>query len=409
MKYLPLLVIIVILGITSCQKKFAKTGDQHFMVFDNELVQFLPDRYKSAEPNEQGIIRLAAGRILLKKITVPDFKRTTNAAVKITLASAGDRWDKSGSCFVLPKKSAINLLSIAKNENKLPVFKSADKNYPGIAIDTNYYPTLELIRFMTPFGVGAYSDSVDFKHRKPVYIPKWENKVVWEQDVSHLISELEGEIYVGIWVDTWTKEGYKLSVELDFDESELEFDGQKQTQVLPLLNTVVYMGPITNADLFYQNEVKLQFNLPENAKNTKLYYITTGHGGHSGGDEFTQQQNIVKVDEKVVLDFVPWRDDCASFRRFNPATGVWLIKDTAQYIDWESHSYKEKEIEERLGSSDLSRSNWCPGSDVTPEVIALQNLTAGTHSISFQIPNAQPIDGDKLNHWLVSAYLVWEN
>ena len=30
------------------------------------------------------------------------------------------------------------------------------------------------------------------------------------------------------------------------------------------------------------------------------------------------------------------------------------------------------------------------------------------HRVTISIPNAQAIDGDKMNHWLVSAYLVWE-
>lgn len=401
--------ILLFLFFTSCQKSYKGFGDQHVIVFDKELMQFLPDDYKSSEANEKEIIRLASGRILLRKITLPDFQRTTKASVKITLASAGDRWDKSGSAFVLPKNSVKNLLSISNGKHEFPIYKSGENEFSGIAIGEDYLPTLELLRFMTPFGVGAYSDSVDFKHRKPVYIPKWETEVVWEQDVTPLISELEGEVYVGVWIDTWTKEGYKISMELDFDESELEFDGQKQTSVLPLLNTIAYMGPIGNSNLFYQNEVSVNFNIPANAVNPVLYYTTTGHGGHSGGDEFVKQQNIVKLDGNTVLDFIPWRDDCASFRRFNPSTGVWLIKDSAQYLDRKAGGYQVKEIEERLGSSDLSRSNWCPGSKVAPEMITLGNLTPGEHILSVSIPNAQAVDGDKYNHWLVSAWLVWEN
>ncbi len=68
----------------------------------------------------------------------------------------------------------------------------------------------------------------------------------------------------------------------------------------------------------------------------------------------------------------------------------------------------EKEIEEPLASSDLSRSNWCPGSDVSPVEVELSNLSAGSHRLTINIPEARPIEENKLNHWLVSAYLVWE-
>ena len=38
-------------------------------------------------------------------------------------------------------------------------------------------------------------------------------------------------------------------------------------------------------------------------------------------------------------------------------------------------------VEEPLASSDLSRSNWCPGSDVVPEEIPLKELQAGKHTL----------------------------
>ena len=151
----------------------------------------------------------------------------------------------------------------------------------------------------------------------------------------------------------------------------------------------------------------MDFQLDQSLKNVQLKYITTGHGGHSGGDEFVETKNILSLDEQVVLDTIPWRNDCASFRRFNPSSGVWLIEDSATYIDWEARKYKVKLIEERQASSDLSRSNWCPGSKVEPFTVELGDLSVGTHQLTISIP-AQPINDDELNHWLVSAYLVYD-
>ena len=70
--------------------------------------------------------------------------------------------------------------------------------------------------------------------------------------------------------------------------------------------------------------------------------------------------------------------------------------------------YAEKMIEEPVGSSDFSRSNWCPGSDVMPEEVELPDLQPGQHTFTVSIPEAMPVDGPKMNHWLVSAYLVWD-
>ncbi len=384
-------------------------GDTHVQVFHETNICFRPDSFSNyTQADADGIIRLVNGRIILKKITLPEYQRNVTVKLKITVASAGDRWDKSGSCFVLPRESAINLMNIAEGERAFPqVDATKYEDMIGIVAGEDYVPTIELMRFMTPFGVGHFSapdDSLSSK-RRPVYIPEWETCVTWEQDITDLYPALEKEAYVGIFIDTWTAEGYVASMDLDIKESRISCDALPKRQVKSLLNTVYYIGQ-TYPDIFSRKDVVTDFVLPEDAKAVRLKYIVTGHGGHSGGDEFVEKRNIVSIDGKEVLNFIPWRNDCATFRRFNPATGVWLIKREAAYIAGDG--YQTKEIEEPLASSDLSRSNWCPGSDVVPEEAIIGDLSAGVHSFRVSIPDAQAVDGDKMNHWLVSAYLVWE-
>ena len=392
-------------------KELPAKGDRTIQVFDKANVRFIPNVYTGSysAPDSTGIIHLVNGRIILKKITLPDYKRNVSIKLKLTVASNGDRWDKSGSCFVLPKCSAINLLNIAKGDAKFPAIDSLKlEKMTGIVAGKDYLPTVELMRFMTPFGVGFYSKNDDAlsSKRRPVYVPKWEENVKWEQDITDLYPLLEGEAYVGIFIDTWTAEGYLASMSLDIKESKISCDALTKRHVEPLMNTVYYIGQ-GYPDIFARKDVSTTFNVPKGAKNIRLKYIVTGHGGHSAGDEFVQKRNILSIDGKEVYNFIPWRDDCASFRRFNPATGVWLRKRIASYIG--GKGYTEKEVEEPLASSDLSRSNWCPGSDVLPEEVAIGTLTPGKHTFTVSIPEAQEIEGDKLNHWLVSAYLVWEN
>lgn len=391
-------------------KELPAKGDCHLSVFEKTNVRFAPDTYPGSynQPDATGIIRLVNGRIILKKITLPDYKRNVSVNLKLTIASNGDRWDKSGSCFVLPKSSVINLLSIARDETKFPKIDSLQlEALKGIVSGENYLPTVELMRFMTPFGVGHYSDNKDTltSKRRPVYIPKWEQNVQWEQDITDLYPLLEGEAYVGIFIDTWTAEGYVASMDIDIKESRISCDKMPKRRVMPLMNTVYYIGQ-SYPDIFARKNVTATFSMPKKAENVRLKYIVTGHGGHSGGDEFVQKQNILSIDGREVYNFIPWRDDCASFRRFNPATGVWLRKRLSSYIG--EKGYTEKEVEEPLASSDLSRSNWCPGSDVVPEEVSVGTLASGKHSFTVSIPKAQAIDKDKLNHWLISAYLVWE-
>ena len=408
MKKILFLAIALVGMLSSCgHKEYPAIGDTHIKVFENTNICFQPGKFENFnEADADGVIHLVNGRIILKKITLPEYQRNVDVTLTVKLASNGDRWDKSGSCFVLPKESAVNLLSIAKGEKQFPTVDSTKyEKLVGIVPGEDYKPTIELMRFMTPFGVGFYNNDEIGQKRKPVYIDEWADCVTWIQDITDLYPTLEKEAYVGIYIDTWTTEGYLVSMDLDFKESQISCDAMPNRKVMPLMNTVYYIGQ-SYPDIFARQDVEVDFDMPKDAKNVRLKYIVTGHGGHSGGDEFVKRQNIVSVDGKEVLNFIPWRDDCASFRRFNPGTGVWLIKRLAMYID--KGGYSEKMVEEPLGSSDLSRSNWCPGSDVVPEEAELGDLKAGKHTLKVSIPEAEPVDGNKLNHWLVSAYLVWE-
>ena len=377
-------------------------------IFSNTLINFDSSAHPDGLNVADSIIYIANGRIVLKKVQLPRFTNSTQLNAKITLVSNGDPWDKVGSCFIIPNESAINMMDIAQDKEKYPwIDSSLYENLSGIIQGYRYKPTVEIMRFMTPFGVGHYSadDNALSAKRKPVYIDGWAKNVVWEEDITDLLPLFEDEVYVGVFIDTWTKEGYVIDFELSYTESEIPVDSKKTSHVEPLINTVYYIGQ-KYPDIFARKDVKIPFTLPEGAKNVRLKYITSGHGGHSGGDEFRPQENILSVDGEVVYSFTPWRTDCASFRRFNPSTAVWLHKRTVAYIGSEGRD--EKEVEEPIASSDLSRSNWCPGSNVPPVQIPLKDIESGEHVLTISIPSASEIDGDKLNHWLVSAYMVWE-
>ncbi|REE80450.1 peptide-N-glycosidase F-like protein [Lutibacter oceani] len=368
----------------------------NYTIFKNQPINFGGEVGENPEVNQ-----LQDGRIIYKKVTVPKFRKGTDVKIKLTLRSNGDRWDKSGSCFVVKDLDELSIINISKGEKVFPIASTINEKFKGVKTTDTYKPVVELLRFMTPFGVGYYSNEKG-KYRKPVYIPTWEKQVVWEQDISHLKSIVDNTFYLGVWVDTWTKEGYEVDVDLIYSNRP-----KKTFNVLPLVNTIAYVNGQSLPDFFAETALKQSFELDKDIKNVKLYYTTTGHGGHEGGDEFIKIKNSVYVNNKLVLDTVPWRDDCASFRRFNPTSGVWLKKDSASYIDFEAKAYKVKEIEERIASSDLSRSNWCPGSYVKPFIVDLENLNAGVHTLKIKIP-ATKAAHDKLNHWLVSAYITYE-
>lgn len=69
-----------------------------------------------------------------------------------------------------------------------------------------------------------------------------ESNVTWQQDITDLYPLLEGEAYVGIYIDTWTSEGYLVSADIDVKESRLTCDALPKRHVEPLMNTVYYIG-----------------------------------------------------------------------------------------------------------------------------------------------------------------------
>ena len=91
------------------------------------------------------------------------------------------------------------------------------------------------------------------------------------------------------------------------------------------------------------------------------------------------------LDGRQVISFVPWREDCATYRNLNPCSGNFA---------------------NGLSSSDLSRSNWCPGTVTTPEYIYLGNLDAGEHTITVKIPQGKA-EGNRISYWCISGTLLY--
>lgn len=378
--------------------------------FERQRISFEPEKYPDGKQRRGDCIVLGNGRIWLKKVALPRSKRSTRASLRLTLTSAGDPWDKAGSVFVLPATTAVTMIDVAEGKKSYPPVDTARyENFRGFVAQENFVPPVELLRFMTPFGVGAHNpkDSLRKEEVTPHYIDGFAKEVVWEADVTDRLPLLTADsVYLGVTIDTWTKQGYDLTLSLVVEESQLKSDKAKQQKVLPLANTYLYLGQ-SHCDLFHRRPLEVDFTLKEQLRNARLFYIVSGHGGHAGGDEFTPCENFLRIDGQEVLRFTPWRTDCASFRRFNPSTGVWLKARNVTYITPEGKRGK-KRIEEPIASSDMSRSNWCPGSMVAPEIVRLPQLSAGSHTLSIDIPQAQRKEGDRLNHWLVSAWLVWE-
>jgi len=379
------------IALNSCLNRPSKMNDmvvEHVIqAMEGFNIAFLPGANTDSLLLADGWKRTDAGRLVTKAFEVPRFQYAPKVTLTLSLKSTGDPWDKSGAVLLLQDDWAKRI-------------EQDSSAWPGIESNANngFTPALELLRFITPFGVGHYSDTERSDEYRPVYIPKWEQQVSWQNDISHLWSAMQDSITPRVYIDTWSAEGHELDVNITFKGQSARVPPPPQMQHLTLVNTTKFHANQSPFDGFATNPLNLDFHLSESASNAVLHYMPTGHGGHSAGDEFVPCRHILSLDLDTIAQFTPWRDDCASFRRFNPSSGVWTERTY-----WQGDS-----IDERIASSDYSRSGWCPGSDVPAMKFNLGKLEAGTHQLTIDVPDAQHYTDAAMNFWNVAAYLTWQ-
>lgn len=347
-------------------------------VFEDEIINF-SDESKSND----SILRFANGTIILKKIKFPEIPQGSQIFAELKTQSNGDAYDRTGSVFVIPTDSKTSFLdALEKGIKEIPLYTNGNsKEYRGVIKTDDYTPIIELMRFFTPFGIKHFN-YIELKNKK------WQDSVSYRQDISELQPALSSkELYVGTFIGNYDKGGHKVSLEITIHKEEKQ--APKNAFLLPLFNTtnVMEMAGQEYATMFDSEKgLEVTFTLDREIKNVKLRYITTGHGGWSGGDEFLPKKNTIILDGKEAFSFVPWRLDCGSYRLYNPASG---------------------NFENGLSSSDYSRSNWCPGTLTNPIWIDLGDLLKGTHTLQIKIPQGTS-EGNSFSAWNVSGVLLGE-
>lgn len=345
-------------------------------VFKDEVINF-----SDASKSNDSILRFANGTIILRKIKFPEIKPGSQVFVELTEQSNGDAYDRTGSVFVIPTDKSLSFFDGLKNgANTLPIYENGNgKKYQGVTLTDSYIPLLELMRFFTPFGIKQYNH-IQLKDKT------WHETVPYRQDVSELQAELTNkDLWVGVFIGNYDKGGHKVNLSITIHPE--ENSGRNPNYVIPLFNTtnIMEMAGQEYATMFNSEKgLEVNFTLDKDIKNARLRYITTGHGGWENGDEFVPKKNTIILDGKEIFAFIPWRQDCGSYRLFNPASG---------------------NLENGLSSSDYSRSNWCPGTITNPEFIDLGDLKAGKHTITIHIPQGEP-EGGSFSAWNVSGVLL---
>lgn len=346
-------------------------------VFKEQIINF-----SSESESNDSILRFANGTIAVRKVKFPAIKSGSQIFANVTEQSNGDAYDRTGSFFIIPTDKELSFLNGLQNGVKsLPIYSNGNgKDYQGVVVTKNYNPIIEMMRFFTPFGVKQYN-YLELKDKN------WHDKVIYRQDISDLASLLsEKEVWIGINIGNYDKGGHKVSANITIHPEEIL---AKPKQIIPLFctNNVIEMAGQEYGTMFnHEKGLEVNFTLDKPMKNVKLRYITTGHGGWENGDEFVPKKNSIYLDGKETFSFTPWRQDCGSYRLYNPASG---------------------NFPNGLSSSDYSRSNWCPGMVTFPIYIDLGDLEVGTHAMQIKIPQGLP-EGTSFSSWNISGVLIGE-
>ncbi|MES2746748.1 MAG: GLPGLI family protein [Bacteroidota bacterium] len=347
-------------------------------IFKEQIINFSGD-----SKSNDTVFRYANGTIAVRKIKFPEIKLGSQIFVDLQEQSNGDAYDRTGSVFIIPTQKTTSFLDgLQKDVKALPIYTNGNgKEYQGVVVTTTYDPLIELMRFFTPFGIKQYN-TIELKDKK------WHEVVPYRQDISDMRSLLSNqEVWIGVNIGNYDKGGHKVSLNVTIHPEEEAT--KKPTTVVSLFNTnnVMEMAGQEYGTMFnHEKGLEVSFTLEKDMKNAQLRYITTGHGGWENGDEFVPKKNTILLNGREIFGLAPWRQDCGSYRLYNPASG---------------------NFPNGLSSSDYSRANWCPGMVTNPFYIDLGDLKAGSYTLQIKIPQGAP-EGNSFSAWNVSGVLIGE-
>jgi hypothetical protein len=349
-------------------------------IFSHQQINFTDSIVNPTEGKENVTYRYAGGTLVLKKMKLPE-KRNNIVFAHLSEYSNGDAYDRTGSVFIIPTNRSISFLDGLKNVHALPLYKDKQgKEYQGVVQTENYLPPLELMRFFTPFGVRYFNE------RSKIKGYNWADSADYKQDITDLLPAFEGDVWVGVFIGNYDKGGHIVNLDLEYHQQR-EDTAKNEVWIEPVFNTtnILEMAGQNYGTMFDNDSLTVSVDIPEGLKKLSLRYIATGHGGWGNGDEFNQKLNEIFVDGQRVFSFIPWRTDCGTYRMLNPSSG---------------------NFSDGISSSDLSRSNWCPGTTTNPVYIPL-NIKPGRHTFKIAIPLGKS-EGTSFSAWNVSGCLIGE-
>ena len=332
------------------------------------------------------ILHFNGGTLALKRVSLPQLPAHYQTFVEVHQKSFGDAYDRTGTVFVIPHNGDDpNFFQGMINQlEAIPSYIGRNGvKYLGLTQDGKYQPPVELMRFFTSFGVGHFNDGLQIDGLE------WEDENYFKQEVTDLSEYLQGDVWIAICIGNYDAGGHKVTMDIKSYPGDTKWDlneGKSKFKAQSLFNTCNVLSSAAQNEnrLFATDSLRVRFYIPDSASQVILRYITTGHGGWGGGDEFNPKVNYILIDGEEAFSYTPWRGDCARYREWNPVSGNF----------WNG-----------ISSCDLSRSGWCPGTATQPTYFDMTYLEPGWHTMTVAIDQGKPMGGSQ-SAWNVSGVLL---
>lgn len=337
-----LLSLIILIG-------FCKTVAQTSVDVFSQIVFY--DGYGSnvSAPVPANIIRLANFRYA-KKLSDAELNSFQNKIqMNVTIGALCDNYDRIGG---------VHLALVPKGQASYTLNDASVKR-------------LEIARYITPFMN---------KNLYPTEVP-------YSYQVDNLYS---------IFSNTAIRSAYDLWVELDVFgvpyaantqvagcagrndvfEGTLSFVTYNDPSVTTTFNSLVplldsnELNNYNNTDYPGETVRLVNFNLTQTASNAKFFIVSTPHGANTNGEEYVRRQNFVSLDDNLVLTFTPGGTSCEPYRMYN-TQGNGIYGTSPKPASWWT-----------------SWNNWCPGDAVPIRSFTAASLSAGSHTIRYDVPTA---------------------
>ncbi|WP_312825519.1 peptide-N-glycosidase F-related protein [Epilithonimonas sp.] len=297
-----------------------------------------------------GAIRLHAYEqdIISRKLTDTEIASIgSSVKMNIVLTAACDNYDRL---------AGVNLVLVPKGSTTY-TFDQAD------------IKRIEVGRFITPFmNKNATIKQVPYSYQV--------------DNISNILHDTALSSIYDFWIE-FRADGYSAAANTqvagcadrtDVFRGNLEF--VTSGTVNPTQNFLLPLSYRQNLNNYNATDVPgettrlVTFTLDQAVPNASLHLITSNHGSNSGGEEYVKRIHNVYLDDQLVSQYMPGGKNCEDYRQYN-TQGNGIYGSTAKTLrGW------------------ISWNNWCPGDVIPNREVNLGNLSAGTHTIKIDVPDA---------------------